>query len=429
MAARPALVLAIGILSFASLCDAFLPLLQHPLVVAAPHHRHATPQGSSPRACEQGMMLPGSGSHSSVSRKRVLASSALALGVLGGGVLGGGRPQKATAMTMMMSDKAPVGYQDISVSVGGEKIPVSVWYPPSTSESTQARPTQAQYPHKISVGKIATLLTRGSLSVPSFVGPSTTLASGVRVLEGAAPAEGRPVIIFAHGYLGSRYDMMHVCEDLASRGFVVAAPELPESLAASFTVNDAITRPAIVNAALEKLRLNFAVTDKKGIFGHSAGGGTSTMIEGTYLLGRVAIAGFRGYEGKDPLLVVASRGDGIIPMDRVRDALPRGAELYEGAEGAKRLTSSGYNIGQGQSAAVFFEGGLVQGSLPPNHISFLSEQSNDALVNFLSPLLPVARVLSVPVLDFDKYQEARDSRQTGDVVVPLVSGFFESNAK
>ena len=76
--------------------------------------------------------------------------------------------------------------------------------------------------------------------------------------------------------------------------------------------------------------------------------------------------------------------------------------LYVGEEGAKQVLSGG--VGKGRSAAVLFESALGGEALPPNHISFLSEQTNDALVNFLSPLLPVARAIEVPVLDFDKYQ-------------------------
>ena len=40
-------------------------------------------------------------------------------------------------------------------------------------------------------------------------------------------------ILFAHGFLGSVYDFAHAAEALASDGFTVVAPELPESLCAS----------------------------------------------------------------------------------------------------------------------------------------------------------------------------------------------------
>ena len=53
-----------------------------------------------------------------------------------------------------------------------------------------------------------------------------------------------------------------------------------------------------------------------------------------------------------------------------------------------------------------------------NRISFLAGNANDAMVSFLSPLLPVAQALSIPVLDFDRYKESRDSKETADVTIP-----------
>ena len=44
-------------------------------------------------------------------------------------------------------------------------------------------------------------------------------------------------------------DMAHICEALAADGFTCIAPELPESLAASFDALEEVTREAIVDAA------------------------------------------------------------------------------------------------------------------------------------------------------------------------------------
>jgi hypothetical protein len=59
-----------------------------------------------------------------------------------------------------------------------------------------------------------------------------------------------------------------------------------------------------------------------------------------------------------------------------------------------------------------------------NHISYLSENVNDAMVSFLSPLLPLAQALSIPVLDFDKYKEARDAKPTAEIIKPLIADFL-----
>ena len=47
------------------------------------------------------------------------------------------------------------------------------------------------------------------------------------------------------------------------------------------------------------------------------------------------------------------------------------------------------------------------------------------MIQLLSPLLPVAQSLGIPVLDFDKYQKSRDSRQTAEVVIPLVTSYLK----
>ena len=43
------------------------------------------------------------------------------------------------------------------------------------------------------------------------------------------PAGGYPLVIVSHGYPGNRYLLSHLAENLASKGFVVAAPDHPDS--------------------------------------------------------------------------------------------------------------------------------------------------------------------------------------------------------
>ena len=62
----------------------------------------------------------------------------------------------------------------------------------------------------------------------------------------------------------------------------------------------------------------------------------------------------------------------------------------------------------------------------PCHISFLSSRTNDAMVEVLSPLLPVARAIGVPVLDFDKYQTTRDSDAVNAELVPLIAEWLDA---
>ena len=62
--------------------------------------------------------------------------------------------------------------------------------------------------------------------------PSVTAVLFGRAVRGADPltTEGAfPLILVSHGYPGNRYLMSHLCENLASKGFVVVAIDHPES--------------------------------------------------------------------------------------------------------------------------------------------------------------------------------------------------------
>ncbi|KAL7541494.1 hypothetical protein ACHAWF_006951 [Thalassiosira exigua] len=110
-------------------------------------------------------------------------------------------------------------------------------------------------------------------------------------------------------------------------------------------------------------------------------------------------------------LFVGSTNDGAVSPGRALDAL-RMNDFSFLDERTARSRSWGRLAPR---TCLIFEGAGA-----PNHISFLDEGTNDAMVDFLSPLLPVARALKVPVLDFDKYQVSRDSVATGRAVIPLV---------
>ena len=59
----------------------------------------------------------------------------------------------------------------------------------------------------------------------------------------------------------------------------------------------------------------------------------------------------------------------------------------------------------------------------------MSSSTNDAMVEFLSPLLPLAKTLKVPLLDFDKYAEVRDSDACQNEIVSIICDFFEAGLK
>ena len=49
------------------------------------------------------------------------------------------------------------------------------------------------------------------------------------------------------------------------------------------------------------------------------------------------------------------------------------------------------------------------------------------MVATLAPLLPLAQALGIPVLDFDRYSESRDSEVTAEAVVPVVVDWLEGH--
>lgn len=108
-----------------------------------------------------------------------------------------------------------------------------------------------------------------------------------------------------------------------------------------------------------------------------------------------------------------------MPLSRAADALQ---SLNYNVLSEKVVRMQTWEKLAPRTSLIFNE--VYNGSPPPNHISFLSEGTNAAMIDFLSPLLPLARYLEIPVLDFDKYQLSRDSDVTGEVVRPLVVDYL-----
>jgi dienelactone hydrolase len=413
-----------------------------------------------------------------------------------------------------------VAFEDARVTVAGtgQVVPVAVWYPtvvadPLVEKDPSLRPTPAAaatYPHAISVAKIARVLLNAPASTPRVLDRDVPLAMapGVAPSSSATPPSDavRGAVVLCHGYLGSRFDLVDLAEALAASGFLVAAPEFAESLASPETVsaqtkpgakpaaNPSASRDQVLAAVLEdverRARLYYSgnTTQKTNavpplpvaLVGQSAGASTATSARGRFAA-RVAIAGFRpppsearaaraaSSTAMDPLLVVASAGDGVIslyPTERGAFGPYRGIEAevaaFEEAEGvafarldaegllesvARRRAGGGehevpraafvtyedeYKGGRGvglggpEDAAALARDSANSGAAAalarplPCHISFLSSRTNDAMVEVLSPLLPAARALGVPVLDFDRYQVARDSDDVNETLVPAV---------
>ena len=310
--------------------------------------------------------------------------------------------------------------QTLSLPDYDTQVPVACWFPLAENTKVGVSPTTVpSYEHRISVRKIGQMLA--NWNIPRFVSRDYTLQpTGDFVVDGNAlsfPRDEIPVIVLAHGYLGSRFDLSHLAEVLASRGFVCVAAEYPESLASSYDPQPGLDRKVITDVLLQTMQNDWKIrASAYGIIGHSLGCGTAIQT-GNDTWTRVLISGFARQRDGSPVagnyLLVTSIGDGLanrfmsnpdaIPSDVVR--------LKEDAAINQRIP---------KRAAVVYDRPDA-----PNHISFLTESTNEAMIEFLSPLLPIARLLNIPVLDFDRYQVSRDSRVTADVYQPLIVKYVE----
>jgi hypothetical protein len=157
-----------------------------------------------------------------------------------------------------------------------------------------------------------------------------------------------------------------------------------------------------------------------GIVGHSLGCGTAVST-GDSKWARVLIAGFpRQQDGSSipgTVLFLSSMNDGAVSLSRFGgvNAIP--------ADYVRLDETTLWNVGRipPRAALVFNRPDA------PNHISFLTDGVNNAMIQLLSPLLPLAQALKIPVLDFDRYKESRDSRQTAEIVIPLVTNYLKQH--
>lgn len=362
---------------------------------------------------------------------------------------GGGGAWRSPAVRGGLAAPAPaVVYEDGAVTVDAQRVPVSLWYPAVADASPPASGGPSTvYPHAVSVAKISRVLLGLGKWAPRWLDREVPLPAAAGVRSGVAPAgKVRGGCVLCHGYLGSRFDLADFAEALAAAGFVVAAPEFAEALADPETTprqqrpgtpppsDPSASREEIMDATLrEVLDGRFDLRpgrDGLALLGQSAGAGTALRTPGPFA--RVAIAGFNppdpGSVAQDPLLVIASEGDGVIslkPREKGRfgpnpgimaavDALPGEVRRYAGSA-VGELQRAAEAGSAPQQAFVAYEG---EGS--PNHISFLSSRTNDAMIETLSPLLPLATALDIPMLDFDVYAKTLDSDKVAAELVPAV---------
>ena len=131
-----------------------------------------------------------------------------------------------------------VAYRSLSIPVpnyNNVKVPVAVWYPTTSKnndDETKKSPIMdypsinsigmkngATYSHRISVKKIGKMLA-GWDFIPDFASKDFVLQPTnpkVQLSDEDIPKKG-PLVLLAHGYLGSRFDLSHLAESLAQQG-------------------------------------------------------------------------------------------------------------------------------------------------------------------------------------------------------------------
>ncbi len=328
---------------------------------------------------------------------------------------------KQIDVSPVMPTRSTIAFKELKLDMPafGVDVPVAMWFKPDEHDlASSQKNDRIVYSHRISVKRIGSLLA-GLDFIPDFVAKDfqltpTTTAKSVDGGEMSYP-NNRPVVLLAHGFLGSRFDLSHLAEELAQQGFVCLSPEYPESLASSYMRIDGLDRGKINDRLIDSIKNEMGIKAKSyGIVGHSLGCGTATST-GDNSWTRVCIAGppvrRDGVKVGGNILAITSLNDGLVTLDRLESMLPSDfTRLQEATMMDKPLPSKSVIIFDRDDA--------------PNHISFLAGNTNDSMVSFLAPLLPVAQALSIPVLDFDKYKESRDSVATANIVIPLVTKFL-----
>lgn len=321
---------------------------------------------------------------------------------------------------------ATVAYTPLSISIkeyNNAQVPIACWFP-ADDDAISATTSQAIYPHRISIRRIGQLLA-GWDFIPEFASKKFSLeptASSVESISDLPRGIEKPVVILAHGYLGSRFDLSHLAETLAAHGFVCLSPEYPESLAASYDRQDGLDRKVITDTLLQNVKDTWNMNPSSfGIVGHSLGCGTA-MQTGDETWARVLIAGFpRNRDGTSlpgKQLFLASMGDGLFNSSRN----PQGKNIVP--PDYKMLEDDQSRVAENKKLP-HRAAWILDGPDAPNHISFLTPSVNNAMIDLLSPLLPVAQAASMPVLDFDRYQKSQDATETAARVHPLILRYLQ----
>jgi len=239
----------------------------------------------------------------------------------------------------------PVGVR--TVDYGG--LTLEVWYPASDSDYTDPEILDLMDHAPASV-----LALLPGLEVP----PITTTAfrdAPVRNLADPVPA-----LIFSHGFGGMRTQSVDLTAHLASRGYVVVATDhdgrdfddvlpclfSPPLDGCSMALED--PAPPDVDRLIDWLHSDTFLGDLPdpallGLFGHSAGGGTSMTVanEDSRVVAALSMASEGSFERDLPTMTMAGSCDAAVPIEGVEEELASGSDThYVRLEGAGHMAFS-----------------------------------------------------------------------------------------
>ena len=163
-----------------------------------------------------------------------------------------------------------------------------------------------------------------------------------------------PLVLYSHGFLGNRFGGRYLAEYLASRGYVVAAPDHPFTrrwAPGGSRVEDVVNQPADLRFVIDRL-LGWDASDRPflggidpariGVMGLSLGGMTATMIAfdpqrrdpritaAVSIAGPLALFGPPYFAGPPvPFLMIA--GDADVVIDYAANAPLAVERVPEGA--------------------------------------------------------------------------------------------------
>ncbi len=209
----------------------------------------------------------------------------------------------------------------------------------------------------------------------TFLGETPVRISGRATRDAALLKETFPLIVASHGQPGVRFQFAYLCEQLASRGFVVAVIEHTGSTYQDLTQQDYVTslvyRPQDVLFAMDEIpkRISSADANNIGLLGYSYGGYSVINAAGAGLDGEAFAEYCQTAADKSPCFALPffeeleqARGSTVVQADPRIKAVFVMAPYGQPWLGAKSLANLKVPlfiaVGENDDVAVYERDGL-----------------------------------------------------------------------